>query len=77
MTDPAVVEMELAFAKVAQQEDEAWGEGLSDRRFACALRIDFLIALTFELDLWGRLDHPRGGHLPRQVLHREVALPLR
>ena len=53
VTDPAVVEMELAFAKVAQQEDEAWGEGLSDRRFACALRIDFLIALTFELDLWG------------------------
>ena len=52
VTDPAVVDMELAFAKAAQQEDEAWGEGLADMRIGCALRIDFLVALTFVLDLW-------------------------
>jgi len=54
VTDPDVVAFELARAQEAQQEDEAWGEGLADRRFACALRIDFLIALTFVLDLWSR-----------------------
>ena len=52
VTDPAVVSFELARAQEAQAEDEAWGDGLSDRRIGCALRIDFLIALTFVLDLW-------------------------
>lgn len=52
VTDPAIVAFELARGQEAQREDEAWGVGLAERRFACALRIDFLVALTFVLDLW-------------------------
>lgn len=48
---PEVIAQELAHAEVALAEDAA-GAGHPDKRIDYALRIDFLVALTFELDLW-------------------------
>jgi len=42
----------LELAARIKAEDEAWGDGLADMYIGCALRIDFIVALTFELDLW-------------------------
>ena len=52
VSDPAVVAHETRCAQVARAQDAAWGLGLPDRRFSGALRVDFLVALTFKLDLW-------------------------
>jgi len=53
LDDAEVLEQEKAHAAKAELEDASWGDGLSDMRIGCALRIDFLVALTFELNLWG------------------------
>jgi len=50
--DAEVLEQEKKYAATAELEDASWGDDLSDMRIGCALRIDFLIALTFELNLW-------------------------
>jgi len=52
LNDPKVLAEEQAHAARAEAEDAKFGEGLADMRFGCALRIDFLVALTIELDLW-------------------------
>jgi hypothetical protein len=52
LDDPKVLAEEQAHAAWAEAEDAAWGEGLPDMRIGCALRIDFLVALTFALRLW-------------------------
>jgi len=52
VTDEEAIAFERARAIEAEAEDAALGDGLSERRVRCALRIDFLVALTFALDLW-------------------------
>ena len=52
LDDPKVLAEEQAHAARAEAEDDALGEGLADMRIGCALRIDFLVALTFSLNLW-------------------------
>ena len=51
VTDPELIAFERARAAEAEAQDAA-GEGSAEARFCCALRIDFLVALTFELNLW-------------------------
>jgi len=51
VTDPDVIAFERARAAEAEALDVA-GEGSAEARFSCALRVDFLVALTFELNLW-------------------------
>ena len=51
VTDPELIAFERERAAEAQAQDAA-GEGSADARFGCALRVDFLVALTFELNLW-------------------------
>ncbi len=45
---------EQAHAARAEAEDDSWDsrEAFADMRIGCALRVDFLVALTFELNLW-------------------------
>ncbi len=65
LDDPKALAEELEHAAKAEAEDEAWKtkEGIKDARWktanahadmriGCALRVDFLVALTFVLDLW-------------------------
>jgi len=52
LDDIKILAEEQAHAARAEAEDAAWGEGLADMRIGCALRIDFLVALTFVLNLW-------------------------
>ena len=54
LDDPKVLVEEQALAAKAEAEDDAWGskEALADMRIGCALRVDFLVALTFALKLW-------------------------
>lgn len=51
VTDQEFIEFERAQAKEAEAQDAA-GEGHPDARICYALRVDFLVALTFELALW-------------------------
>ena len=51
VTDPEIIAFEQARAAEAEAQDAA-GEGRAEARFGCALRVDFLVALTFELNLW-------------------------
>ncbi len=51
VTDPEVVAYERERAAEAEAQDAA-EEDNADARFSCALRVDFLVALTFELHLW-------------------------
>ena len=51
VTDPELIAFERARAAEAEAQDAA-GEGSAEARFSCALRVDFLVALTFELNLW-------------------------
>ena len=51
VADPEFIAFERARAAEAEAQDAA-GEGSAEARFCCALRIDFLVALTFELNLW-------------------------
>lgn len=51
VTDPTLVDFERAHAVKTEAQDAA-GEGSAEARFGYALRVDFLIALTFALDLW-------------------------
>ena len=51
VTDPELIAFERARAAEAEAQDAA-GEGSAEARVSCALRIDFLVALTFELNLW-------------------------
>ncbi len=54
LNDPKVLAEEQALATKAEAEDDTWGskEALADMRIGCALRVDFLVALTFALKLW-------------------------
>jgi len=54
LEDLKVLADEQAHAARAEAEDKAWGskEALADMRIGCALRVDFLVALTFALKLW-------------------------
>jgi len=51
VTDPELIAFERACAAEAEAQDAA-GEGSAEARASCALRVDFLVALTFELNLW-------------------------
>jgi len=51
VTDPELIAFERARAAEAEAQDAA-GEGSAEARVSCALRVDFLVALTFELNLW-------------------------
>ena len=51
VTDPEHIAFEQARAAEAEAQDAA-GEGSAEARVCFALRVDFLVALTFELNLW-------------------------
>ena len=51
VTDPELIAFEQARAAEAEAQDAA-GEGSAEARVCFALRVDFLVALTFELNLW-------------------------
>jgi hypothetical protein len=51
VTASEIVAQERAHAEVAEAEDAA-GAGHPDKRIEYALRVDFLVAMTMELDLW-------------------------
>ena len=51
VTNPEHIAFERERAAEAEAQDAA-GEGTAEARFGYALRADFLVALTFELNLW-------------------------
>ncbi len=52
VSDQESIDYEILRGAEAEAQDAA-GEGHPDARVCYALRVDFLVALTFELGLWG------------------------
>ena len=54
VTDPAVIESETQHKEEAETDDQATAEtpDHATKLRRCGVRIDFLLALTFALDLW-------------------------